>query len=150
MIWIGVILIGLILLTIIFGLVLSGPGHDGERSDHFDGTRFKNPNNLEAQNFIGVLKYGLKRNPEKWIKNYETEVRTDPIPIPTDNSVQVSFVNHSTFLIQLGGYNILTDPIWSKRCSPFQFMGPKRQRPPGLPFEMLPKIDICQHYKGTQ
>jgi L-ascorbate metabolism protein UlaG (beta-lactamase superfamily) len=44
-------------------------------------------------------------------------------------------------LVQMDGVNILTDPIWSMRCSPFSFAGPKRHRPPGLRFDDLPPID---------
>ena len=51
-------------------------------------------------------------------------------------------MNHSTFLIQSDGLNILTDPIWSDRTSPVSWVGPRRMRPPGIPFEDLPKIDL--------
>ena len=40
------------------------------------------------------------------------------------------------------GLNILTDPIWSERASPFSFVGPRRVRAPGVRFEDLPKIDL--------
>lgn len=142
MTWILSAILIIVLLTIIIGFVLSGPGYKGPKSDHFDGKIFSNPNGLAAQNLIGVMKYGITRKPEKWIKNYETAVRTDPIPTSNLNEVQISFVNHSTFLIQIGGYNILTDPIWSKRCSPFQWVGPERMRPPGIGMDLLPKIDL--------
>ena len=52
------------------------------------------------------------------------------------------WINHSTYLIKIGGLHILTDPIWSTRCSPVNFAGPKRQHPPGLKLEELPKIDF--------
>lgn len=142
MTWIGIILLAVVLLTVIFGFVLSGPGHEGGMTDHFDGKRFINPNGLAAQNLLGVLKFGIYRKPEKWIKDYETDTRTEAIPKPKQDEVQVSFVNHSTFLIQVGGLNILTDPVWSKRCSPFQWAGPERMRPPGFSMDLLPKIDI--------
>jgi len=45
-------------------------------------------------------------------------------------------------LVQTQGLNILTDPIWSERASPFSFAGPKRVRQPGVRFEDLPKIDL--------
>ncbi len=53
----------------------------------------------------------------------------------------VTWVGHSTLLVQLRGVNILTDPIWSERASPVSFAGPRRLVPPGLKFEDLPKID---------
>jgi len=54
----------------------------------------------------------------------------------------VTWVGHSTLLIQLDGVNLLTDPQWSDRASPVSFAGPKRVMPPGIPFEELPPIDL--------
>lgn len=51
------------------------------------------------------------------------------------------WINHSTTLIQIDGINILTDPIWSDRCSPFSFLGPKRRHEPSVKLEELPIID---------
>jgi len=51
-------------------------------------------------------------------------------------------VNHSTVLLQQPGANILTDPVWSRRCSPVSFAGPARHRAPGVDFDNLPPIDI--------
>src|SRR5262249_36993077 len=50
----------------------------------------------------------------------------------------VTWVGHSTLLVQQGGLNILTDPQWSDRASPLIFAGPRRVTPPGLRFEDLP------------
>jgi len=52
----------------------------------------------------------------------------------------ITWIGHSTFLVQLGGLNILTDPIWSDRVSPVRFAGPRRIIRPGLRFEDLPPI----------
>ena len=51
-------------------------------------------------------------------------------------------MGHSTFLVQLGAINVLTDPIWSDRASPVQWAGPKRLSPPGFPIDRLPPIDL--------
>ena len=56
--------------------------------------------------------------------------------------LRVTMVNHSTLLVQQSGVNILTDPIWSERASPFTFAGPRRRRAPGVRWEDLPRIDI--------
>ncbi len=61
---------------------------------------------------------------------------------PDPSSIQLTWVGHATFLIQVAGMNILTDPIWSKRASPMQFAGPTRYARPGVAFEDLPKIDL--------
>jgi L-ascorbate metabolism protein UlaG (beta-lactamase superfamily) len=54
----------------------------------------------------------------------------------------ITWVGHSTLLIQLEGMNILADPQWSLRASPVNFAGPKRFTQPGLKFEDLPPIDV--------
>jgi len=66
------------------------------------------------------------------------------LPAILDNrgAATVTWVGHATLLVQLDGVNILTDPQWSKRASPFSFAGPKRVAPPGLPFESLPPIHV--------
>lgn len=64
-----------------------------------------------------------------------------PPPARVDaGNLRVTFVGYATVLIQIDGVNILTDPVWSKRVSPFSFVGPKRVRPPGVRFEDLPPI----------
>lgn len=127
----------------LFGFFLSGPTYKGPKSDHFDGKKFINPNGLEAKGFKDVFKFIRERKMEPYKFNYETFVRTDSLPEKLEESkIKITFVNHSTFLIQYAGLNILTDPIWSFRCSPFQFAGPHRMRPPGVKFEDLPNIDL--------
>ncbi len=54
----------------------------------------------------------------------------------------VTWVGHSTLLVQLDGVNLLTDPQWSERASPVGFAGPRRLVPPGISFEALPPIHV--------
>lgn len=54
----------------------------------------------------------------------------------------VTWIGHATVLAQLGGINLLTDPIFSERASPVSFAGPKRAHPPGLSLAQLPRIDL--------
>lgn len=58
------------------------------------------------------------------------------------HALTATWVGHSTVVIQIGGLNVLTDPIWSERCSPVQWAGPRRLTPPAVPFDALPPIDI--------
>jgi len=53
----------------------------------------------------------------------------------------LTWVGHTSFLIQMSGLNILIDPIWSERASPLRFIGPRRWVPPGVEFDRLPPID---------
>ena len=55
--------------------------------------------------------------------------------------MRLSFVGHASWLIQTAGLNILIDPIWSERASPFRWAGPKRRNDPGIAFDALPAID---------
>ena len=54
----------------------------------------------------------------------------------------VTWIGHATFLVQLDGVNVLTDPHWGDRTSPVSFAGPRRLVPPGLRFEDLPPIHV--------
>ncbi|MCV7284650.1 MBL fold metallo-hydrolase [Mycolicibacterium wolinskyi] len=71
---------------------------------------------------------------------------TGPIPLaePADGEAEacaVSWYGHSTALIEVDGYRVLTDPIWSRRCSPSRVVGPQRLHEPPLPLEALPAVD---------
>ena len=54
----------------------------------------------------------------------------------------VTWIGHATVLIQMGGLNILTDPVFSQRVSPISWIGPKRMQPPGIELAELPHIDV--------
>lgn len=58
---------------------------------------------------------------------------------PDPAKIQITWIGQSTFLIQVEGINILTDPIFNKRSSPIG-VGFKRKSPPGIPFDRLPPI----------
>ncbi len=55
--------------------------------------------------------------------------------------LRMTWVGHSTILIQIGGLNVLTDPIWSPRASPVRWWGPQRISAPGVLFGELPPVD---------
>ena len=65
-----------------------------------------------------------------------------PPPRLQSGELRVTFINHSTVLLQIGELNVITDPIWSEYASPVQFAGPRRHRAPGIRFEDLPPIDV--------
>jgi L-ascorbate metabolism protein UlaG (beta-lactamase superfamily) len=88
------------------------------------------------------MKWARNRDRGEWQEIKDIEYGPAPAERIEGDSIVVTFVNHSTFLIQTEGMNILTDPVWSGRASPVSFAGPKRMRPPGIRFEDLPKIDI--------
>ena len=66
-----------------------------------------------------------------------------PLAIPAGASVpSATWIGHATVLVQSGGLNILTDPVFSERASPVQFAGPRRAQPPGIALAHLPRIDV--------
>ena len=54
----------------------------------------------------------------------------------------VTWIGHATVLAQLGGLNVITDPMLTERASPVSFVGPQRAQPPGLALAQLPRIDV--------
>lgn len=64
------------------------------------------------------------------------------VPRAAVNLVTLTWVGHSTFLIQIGGLNVLTDPIWSLHASPVPGIGPRRLVEAAVRFRDLPPIDI--------
>ena len=54
----------------------------------------------------------------------------------------ITWIGHASVLVQAGGLNVLTDPMFSNRASPISLIGPQRQQPPGLPLTDLPTVDV--------
>ena len=63
-------------------------------------------------------------------------------PRAQDTGFTATWIGHSTVLLQLGGLNILTDPVFSQRAFPVQWIGPRRVMEPGVALEALPPIDM--------
>src|SRR5271154_6749004 len=121
------------------------PLYSGPVSDHFDGQHFFNPpDGVPAMPHGGasVLKWLLTRRPASWRKWIDAPPGPTPPERVNDGKIRVTFVGHSTLLIQLEGLNILCDPIWSHRASPLSWIGPPRHRAPGIHFDQLPTIDL--------
>lgn len=111
-------------------------------SDHFDGARFFNPGGEAPRSLLQVLQWQLTERATPWPENVPSPFPPDRPPARvTGEALRVTFVGHATFLLQSRGFNLLTDPHWSERASPFSFIGPRRRNPPGIAFADLPKID---------
>ena len=129
------------LVILMMGVLISGPRYRGPVSDHFDGRKFVNPGGVKAKGGLEVFKWMIQRKQGPWRKEFTVETGNHP-PGHFKNGIRVTFVNHSTFLIQVDGVNILTDPVWSNRVSPYSWIGPERMRPPGIPLGHLPRIHL--------
>lgn len=119
-----------------------GPGWKGEVSDHFDGKRFFNPGHPDLHDFRHILKWKIERKAAEWPERAEEPNATPDLTAPPAGKIAVTAVGHATFLLRTRDLAILTDPVWSERCSPVGWAGPRRVRPPGVPFDDLPKIDV--------
>ena len=71
------------------------------------------------------------------IAAYQTDFARNPALAPA-----VTWIGHASTLVQAGGLNVLTDPMFSRRASPVQLIGPVREQPPGLALADLPTIDV--------
>jgi L-ascorbate metabolism protein UlaG (beta-lactamase superfamily) len=111
-------------------------------SDHFDGRSFFNPGVPAGRGWLDLLRAALTARPRPWPRFVENTARAEPVVEVPVGRVVLTFINHITFLIQLHGLNILTDPVYAERVSPLRHLGPRRVRPPGLPFAELPRIDV--------
>lgn len=144
MIWIVISLMLFAAALVMADKLLAAPKYDDETSDHFDGKKFVNPDNAGNHRYWEVLKWWLGGNDKgTWHQLSAKDEDDFPVPAAKVNPQEfcVTFVNHATYLLQVDGFNILTDPVWSFRASPYQWIGPKRMRKPGIAFEDLPPID---------
>jgi L-ascorbate metabolism protein UlaG (beta-lactamase superfamily) len=112
-------------------------------SDHCDGQHFFNPGTSPQSRGLGqVLRWRMSSARVAWQAPAPDPVFAPPPSVVATGDVAVSFVNHATFLIRLPGTVVLTDPIFSIRCSPVSWAGPKRARPPGIALVDLPRPDV--------
>ncbi len=61
---------------------------------------------------------------------------------PAETGLRATWLGHSTVLLEIDGFTILTDPVWGPRASPLSFIGPKRFQPVPVALEALPRIDL--------
>jgi len=98
--------------------------------------------------FVDALKWmlGRAREGKLGFRGTGTPPRAVPAtplaPRPAATDCTITWIGHSSFLIQIGGFNVLTDPVFADRVSPVSFAGPRRLSPPGVSLASLPPIDI--------
>lgn len=139
----GLLTLVIVLAVVVAGYVVSAPRYTGPISDHFDGKEFYNLNGVKAKGFREMPGWLLNRErTQPWGAFHNNEPGPPPPERVPGREVRVTFINHSTVLLQFDGLNVLTDPVYYERTSPVQFVGPKRNAPPGIRLADLPKIDI--------
>lgn len=116
--------------------------HEGPASDHFDGTRFFNPDGPIGKGLMDVVQWRLQADAAQWPEAVPLPAPARPAARVDGADLAATYVGHATVLVQIAGLNILTDPIWSERAFMVGWAGPKRVTPPGIAFEDLPPIDL--------
>jgi N-acyl-phosphatidylethanolamine-hydrolysing phospholipase D len=114
------------------------------RPHHLSDGTFRNPHSKEDPGFGRVVMWQLG--------GYDESAALEPVPAgfaypnphePVDPvQPRVTWVNHSTFLVEVAGVRFLTDPIWSERASPVPWAGPKRRHAPGIPLDAVGTVDF--------
>ncbi|KAL0478149.1 hypothetical protein AKO1_013077 [Acrasis kona] len=116
---------------------------------NFEDNTFKNPDVTIAQPPMTdqIRIYSEIMMARQFVPN-EHQLRTmkpnwEAIHSPNHNNIQYTWLGHSSFFVQVGGFNVLTDPVFRQRCSFFQHLiGPKRLRPVPMTVDELPPIDV--------
>jgi L-ascorbate metabolism protein UlaG (beta-lactamase superfamily) len=88
---------------------------------------------------------------KRWLGGHEQRTPPGPMPIvtlsradfatPPASGLRVTWLGHSTVLVEIDGARILFDPVWARRASPSSLIGPKRFHEPPLALDDLPPLD---------
>lgn len=115
--------------------------YQGPISDHFDGLRFCNPGQMSTDRSLAEL-LRWQRSGERiaWPEIASTVVPA--VPPKRSAALRVTMVGHACVLIQLGGVNLLVDPLWCDRAGPAGLLGPRRADAVGIRFDQLPPVDV--------
>ncbi len=113
--------------------------YNGPRSDHFNGKHFFHAGLPSTDKSIfDILRWKLFAKQSRWPAS--VPARAGVKPVPSVEGLRIIAIGHSSLLIQVASLNILVDPVWSDRTSPFRFLGPRRHNPPSVAFDDLPPI----------
>jgi L-ascorbate metabolism protein UlaG (beta-lactamase superfamily) len=113
------------------------------RSDHFNGKRFFNPGGSPEKGLLDVLRWRMTSRAVPWREGVAGEPQPATLPpLPVGAGITATWVGHSTFLVRSASANLLTDPFFSERASPVSWAGPRRVVAPGIPFDMLPPVQV--------
>jgi N-acyl-phosphatidylethanolamine-hydrolysing phospholipase D len=110
--------------------------HHGRR-----GFRNNYPHDRHGLRDFLTFLWGFQRR--AWQRVRFPAARNDPAFLRRNREQPtLTWVGHSTFLLQVGGLNVLTDPHFTSRASPLAFAGPARLAPPGMALADLPPLDL--------
>ncbi len=109
------------------------------------GPRFSNRSGIDVDG-AGAGRWMVQRTRDRLPRPPEQPI----VGVPPDlafihanrTEPALTWIGHSSLLLQMDGVNMLIDPVFSDRASPVPFAGPKRHQPPGLRASELPHIDV--------
>jgi len=110
-------------------------------SDHFNGKTFFYPGERAERGLLDIIKWKLTSRAARWPRQIPFVPSPLP-PAPPTEGVTATWIGHATFLLQTPTTNILIDPVFSERVSPFSWIGPRRVHAPGVALAALPRIDL--------
>jgi N-acyl-phosphatidylethanolamine-hydrolysing phospholipase D len=121
----------------------------GSKAHHLPDGRFTNPwltPGEQSHRFRDVVRWSWQRLTRGTPKSpaaghFGVVPNRAAYPRAPAGEVRLTWIGHSTFLVQAGGLNVLTDPVFSRRASPMQWAGPARFAEPGIALGALPPID---------
>ncbi|MGB1700585.1 MAG: MBL fold metallo-hydrolase, partial [Nannocystaceae bacterium] len=106
------------------------------------GGRFENPEPIENHMwafFVDLPDVSAAQSPEQPIRLYEAVV-SELKEVPTTDA-RVTWMGHSTVLIELDGARLLTDPVWGPVAGPWAWAGPRRFYAPPVSLDELGPLD---------
>ncbi len=116
--------------------------YSGPATDHFDGARFFNPGHPSTdRSLLDLIRMRFGGNRVPWPAASREQAVREVVPARSVESLAVTLIGHASLLIQAAGRNLLVDPVWAERASPFQWAGPRRVNHPAVAFDSLPPID---------
>lgn len=130
------------LASLIFADLVSvdAPAPASDRPPHHLTRGFRNIDIRYSYSVVRRVVHVLRRTSDRARGRPLEVLAADFAALHAPTATTVTWVGHSTFLVQLGGVNLLTDPNWSDRTSPVTFAGPRRLVAPGIRFGDLPPI----------
>jgi L-ascorbate metabolism protein UlaG (beta-lactamase superfamily) len=118
-------------------------------SDHFNGKTFFQPGAHLERLFRDFLRWRFTSRRAPWPRTVALSPQPPP-PTPRGSELVATWLGHATYLLQTTQGNLLFDPVFSRRVSPFTWIGPRRVHPVPIPISGLPEITaVCvshDHY----
>jgi L-ascorbate metabolism protein UlaG (beta-lactamase superfamily) len=112
-----------------------------------EGKRYINPVPTSVggwSTFFKALRRYLTNREERTPKQSPGPFRTDArvYEHPPASGLRVTWMGHSSMLVEIDGARVLVDPVWDQRVAPVEWAGPKRFFAPPLPLEEMPRLDV--------